>query len=162
MSRSACFIFALMMYAGNASVLAAPPQSEQFVDVGLGAIQDIDCGSFAITYELSGERARVTTFFDNAGNATRMQIRWTIFGTLTQSVTGQTLRDQAAISLQVDLNTDRTAIAGMNFHYAIPGKGLIFLDAGRIVVSPDGSFEFLAGPKDSIPNFAALCNALAT
>ena len=123
MSRSLPACLSVLVAMGSSTPVAAdPPQSEQFVDVGIGAFEQIDCGSFALTYELSGERARITTFFDNEGNPSRLRIHFTLHGTLTHSLTGQTLRDQAATTVQVDLNSGTTTIVGTNFHYAIPAK----------------------------------------
>lgn len=152
----------LALAALTSPALATPPQSEQLVDIGLGALPTIDCGGFSLTYEMSGERARITTYFDSSGTPIRMRVRWTIHGTLTHSLTGGVLRDQSSLNITTDLNTGEQSIVGVGFHYAIPGKGLIFLDAGRIVLNSDGSIEFLAGPKDALPGFGPLCDALAS
>ena len=53
-------------------------------------------------------------------------------------------------------------MVGIGFHYAVPGNGLIFLDAGRVVLSADGSIAFSAGPKDAATGFGPLCDALAS
>jgi hypothetical protein len=134
----------------------------QLVDIGLGALPTIDCGSFSLTYEMSGERARITTYFDSAGTPIRMRVHWTIHGTLTHSLTGGVLRDQSTLSITTDLNTAEQTVVGIAFHYAIPGEGLIFLDAGRVIVSSDGSIELSAAPKDAAPGFGLLCDALAS
>jgi hypothetical protein len=152
--------FALVALTSPA--VATPPQSEQLVDIGLGALPTIDCGGFNLTYEMSGERARVTTYFDSAGTPIRMRVRWTIHGTLTHSLTGAVLRDQSALNITTDLNTGEQTVVGVGFHYTIPGEGVIFLDAGRVIFGSDGSIQFSAGPKDAINGFAPLCNALAS
>jgi hypothetical protein len=162
MSRSTCVsIVAPFLLCLAVPAMAAPPQSEQFIDFGFGVLPPIDCGNFILNYEMSGERARVTTFFDNEGNPTRMRLRWVIHGTLTHSATGQILRDQSSLNVTSDLNSGSTTVTGIAFHYVIPGTGLIFLDAGRVVVAPDGSIAFQAGPKDALPGFGQLCEALA-
>lgn len=156
MSRSTCTSIVAPFLLGLAvPAMAAPPQSEQFIDFGFGALPPIDCGSFILNYELSGERARITTFFDNEGNPQRMRVRWVIHGSLTHSVTGLTLRDQSTLNITTDLNSGSVTVTGVSFHYAIPGEGLVFLDAGRIVIGPDGSIEFQAGPK--VSGFGKLC-----
>lgn len=160
MFRSTHFVAPLILMA-PLSAIAAPPQSEQLVDVGLGALPTIDCGSFLLTYDMSGEKARITTYFDQSGNATRMRLRWVIHGTLTHSLTGLTLRDQSTLNITTDLSTNTQKIVGVAFHYSIPGEGLIWLDAGKLIFGPDGSILFQAGPHDSIAGFGSLCEALS-
>jgi hypothetical protein len=163
MSRpTLAFLCAVVTTGIPASAIAAPPQSEQLIDVGLGALAPIDCGTFTLTYEMSGERARVTTFFDQQGNPKRMRIHWTIHGTLIHSLSGETLRDQSTLIITVDPTSDATTVAGVAFHYAVPGKGLIFLEAGRLIIDAGGGIQFSAGPKDGLAGFGQLCEALAT
>lgn len=154
------FVAPLVLMAPLHAV-AVPPQSEQLVNVGLGALPTIDCGSFLLNYDMRGEKARITTFFDKNGNATRMRIRWVIHGTLTHSGTGLVLRDQSTINITTDLSTNTTKIAGVGFHYTIPGEGLIFLEAGQIIIGPDGSILFQPGKHDAIDGFGLLCEALS-
>ena len=141
--------------------VAVPPQSEQLVNVGLGALPTIDCGSFLLNYDMRGEKARITTFFDRNGFATRMRIRWVIHGTLTHSGTGLVLRDQSTLNITTDLSTNTTKLTGVSFHYAIPGEGLIFLDVGNLIIGPDGSILFQAGKHDANDGFGLLCEALS-
>jgi len=143
------------------SAIAVPPQSEQFVDVGFALIPSIDCDSFLITFDMESEKARITTFFDESGNAIRMRVRWTYHGTATNSLTGLTLRDQSALNITTDLSANTTTIVGVGFHYAIPGRGLIFVEAGKLIVGPDGSFVFQAGQHDATTGFDLLCEAIA-
>jgi hypothetical protein len=110
---------------------------------------------------MGGERARITTFLDNEGNPRRMRLRWVIHGTLTHSATGQTLRDQSTLNITTDINSGSDTLTGVGFHYAVPGKGLIYLEAGRVVFAPDGSIEFQAGQHDGLSGFGKLCEALA-
>jgi hypothetical protein len=55
-----------------------------------------------------------------------------------------------------DMNTAEQTVVGVGFRYAIPGEGLIFLDAGRVILSSDGSIAFSAGPKDALTGFGQL------
>ena len=160
MLRSIRYVAPLILSA-PLSAIALPPQSEQLVDVGLAVIPSIDCGSFLLTFDMESEKARITTFFDASGNAIRMRVRWTYHGTLTNSLTGLTLRDQTALNSTTDLSANTTTIVGVGFHYAIPGKGLIFVEAGKLIVGPDGSILFQAGQHDAVPGFDLLCEALA-
>jgi hypothetical protein len=159
MFRSIHFVAPLILMA-PLHAIAAPPQSEQLVDVGIGALPTIDCGSFLLTYDMSGEKARITTYFDQSGNATRMRIRWVIHGTLTHSLTGLTLRDQSTLNITTDLSTNTQTVVGVGFHYSIPGKGLIWLDVGRLIVAPDGGILFETAQHDASAGFGSLCEAL--
>ena|SRR5215208_853185 len=157
-----CSLASLILF-GAIPAFAAAPQSEQLVDVDLGALPSIiDCDGFSLSYEMSDERARITTYFDQNGNPTRMRVRWIIHGTLIHSGTGLTLRDQAAITTTTDLSSNTETITGVGFHYAVPGEGLIFLEVGRLVLGPNGNIQFQAGRHDGPFGFDQLCLALAT
>ena len=156
------FVAPLLLIAPLHAV-GAPPQSEQFIDVGFALLPPIDCGTFLLNFEMTGEKARVTTFFDQNGDATRMRVRFVYFGTLTHSGTGMVLRDQSTLNITTDVSTNTTKIVGVGFHYSIPGEGLIFVEAGKLVFGPDGSILFQAGQHDeqAAPNFGLLCEALS-
>ena len=109
---------------------------------------------------MTAEKARITAYFDQSGNATRMRIRWIIHGALTHSLTGLTLRDQSTLNITTDLSSNTQTIAGVGFHYAIPGEGLIWLDVGKLIVGPDGSILFQSGQHDASSGFDSLCEAL--
>lgn len=154
------FVATLLLIAPLHAV-ADPPQSEQFIDVGFALIPPIDCGTFLLNFEMTGEKARVTTFFDQSGNATRMRVRFVYFGTLTHSGTGMVLRDQSTLNFTTDVSTNTTKIVGVGFHYSIPGEGLIFVEAGQVIIGPDGSILFEAGQHDAAEGFGLLCEALS-
>ena len=161
MCRLTRYYVAPLILGAALPAIAVPPQSEQLVDVGLGALPTIDCGSFLLTYQMDAEKARITTYFDQTGTATQMRIRWVIHGTLTHSLSGLTLRDQSTLNITADLSTNEQTIAGVGFHYAIPGEGLIWLDVGKLIVSPDGSILFQSGQHDASEGFDSLCEALS-
>jgi len=161
MFRHTRYYVAPLILSAALPAIATPPQSEQLVDVGLGALPTIDCGSFLLTYQMDAERARITTYFDQSGAATRMRIRWVIHGSLTHSLSGLTLRDQSTLNITTDLSTGTQRVVGVGFHYAIPGEGLIWLDAGQLIVGPDGSILFQPGQHDAIAGFDSLCQALS-
>ena len=160
MFRSIRFVAPLLLLTPLQAV-AVPPQSEQFIDVGFALLPPIDCGTVLLNFEMTGEKARVTTFFDQNGNATRMRIRFVYFGTLTHSGTGLVLRDQSTVNITTDVSTNTTKNVGVGFHYSIPGEGLIFVEAGQIIIGPDGSILFQPGQHDAIDGFGLLCEALS-
>ena len=161
MFRSIRFVAPLILMAPFHAI-AVPPESVQLVDVGIGALPTIDCGSFLLIPDFSSEKARITTYFDQSGNPTLMKVRFVIHGTLTHSLTGLTLRDQATLNITTDLSTNTEKNVGVGFHYSIPGEGLIWLQAGQIIVGPDGSILFQAGQADAIEGFGSLCEALSS
>lgn len=153
-------ILALLALASVTTALAAKPEVQTFHDEGSF---EIDCGSFLALADFE-EDARVTTFFDDAGNPVRIQVHVNYDGTLTNSVTGLTVRDPGHFTIQVDLHEGTQNFVGLVYGITIPGEGVVVLDAGRVVFAGEAVEEniiFEAGQFDVLHGGdAVICAAL--
>ena len=148
----------VLALASVMTVLAAEPDIQVFHDEGSDVVAD--CGSFlALTdFEIDG---RVTTFFNKDEKPIRVQVHVTYDGTLTNSVTGFTLRDPSHLTLMENLQEGKTTQAGMAFAVTVPGEGLALLDAGKLVFDQEGNVIFEGGPHDFLHEGESLiCAAL--
>ena len=132
-----------------ATAAATPPTVEKFHDE---ISFDIDCGTFLL-HEDAVVDDRVTTFFDQAGNPTRVQIHERFVGVITNPE-GETFRDPGHFNVSIDLagtpddeSDDTVTIAGMFFAITVPGVGIVAQDTGLITFNPDGSVE-IHGPHE--------------
>ena len=130
-----------------ATAAATPPTVEKFHDE---ISFDIDCGTFLL-HEDAVVDDRVTTFFDQAGNPTRVQIHERFVGVITNPE-GETFRDPGYFNISIDLagtpddeSDDTVTIAGMFFAITVPGVGIVAQDTGLLTFNPDGSVE-IHGP----------------
>jgi hypothetical protein len=145
----AALAVAALGFAASASA-AAPdvftvPIADSFVDTDT-------CGaSLPITTTAAGT-IRFTTFADGT------QIRHGDI-TVTLSANGKTATNNQHFNVFVT-DTTRT-IVGAVFTINVPGYGLLTLDAGRLVLGPDGLL-FAAGPHESFyGDVAGLCSYLS-
>jgi len=112
------------------------------------------------------EDVRITTFFDRAGNPVREMIKVDATGEVTNPVTGQSAENPAHTTIFVDLVAGTETQVGLVFKTTVPGVGVVFHDAGRVVFDADGNLTFEAGPHDLLhftgdhPVRAAFCSAL--
>jgi hypothetical protein len=151
-----------------AAALAAAPTAAAAGPVVIGPDHEeglaplADCGSFEILDAYSID-ATMRLFLGADGDPA-----WAIetvsgVDTLTNSVTGKAIAAPFHNSVRIDFATGLGAFGGIIFRVTLPGAGVIFLDAGRLVASQDGSIvTFRAGPHQFIDgDFDALCAALA-
>ena len=94
------------------------------------------------------EDVRITTFYDEEGNPVRVVTKVDDSGTVTNPVTGQTVENPAHETFFLDLVTGTESVAGLDFKATVPGVGVVFHDAGRVMVDAEGNVTFEAGPKD--------------
>ena len=115
----------------------------------------IFCGSGAGTVEILDSAIRdvdATRWYDREGNLTRRQ-RTFLFrnAVLTNPANGQTLpysqhnTDNEVLGVPGDLDSVTLTSHG-HLSIAAPGFGVVIIEAGQIVVEPDGNVEFQAGP----------------
>jgi len=133
-----------------ATAAATPPTIEEFHDE---ISFDIDCGGGVLLHEDAVVDDRVTTFFDKAGNPTRVQIHERFVGVITNP-DGETFRDPGFFTVLIDLagtpddqSDDTVSIAGMFFAITVPGVGIVAQDTGLITFNPDGSVV-IHGPHE--------------
>lgn len=93
------------------------------------------------------------TFFDDKGNPTRFEATATLFGTITHSVSGKSVRDHASNHFKGDLpfpppdNRSETW-AGVRLHLRFPGHSVL-VTAGRLVFDENGDVTFVSGQADA-------------
>lgn len=137
--------FAATASAGAPAVFTVPI-SDSFVDT------DICGASLPVTTTVSGT-IRFTTFADGS------QIRHGDI-TVTLAANGKTLTNNQYFNVFLT-DTTRT-IVGAIVTYNVPGYGTLQLDAGRLVLGPDGVL-FEAGPHQGFNgDVAGLCSYLST
>ena len=102
---------------------------------------------------------RVTTFFDDDGRPVRRQDHVRFTGTFTNSVTGFSVTDAPDPFLFVrDFANGGFSTHGLTAKITVPGRGIVLLDAGTVIVAPDGTVT-AHGPHVLDVN-AALCDAV--
>jgi hypothetical protein len=142
--------------------MAAPPLREVFVDQGFATLPPTNCGSFSLSEKMVSERIVKTTFFDNAGNETRILFTINFVGVLTREDTKETFTDRVAGTDTLDPTTGEFTSTGHKIHLRLPGEGNVAVTAGRTVRDADGNITFQAGPADvDIVDLTGLCEALA-
>jgi hypothetical protein len=101
---------------------AAPPTVETHEDEGIFTMPNIDCGAFTLHEEMISEDIRITTFFNQQGDVDRKQMKITFLGEITNSATGETFRDHAAITHFIEGGSFEFH-NGLGFNIVRPGEG---------------------------------------
>ena len=130
-----------------AAVAAAPPVVETFHDEGSFSFAG-PCPNGVTLVGTFTEDVRVTTFFDQAGNPVRLQIKVDAAGVVTNPETGESVENPAHTTVFVDLVEGTEAQVGLVFKATVPGVGVVFHDVGRVVFDAAGNLMFEAGPHD--------------
>jgi hypothetical protein len=140
---------------------AIPPTTKTFHDEGLITLPDFDCGSFTLHEEMISEDITVMTFYNRQGDVDRQQIHIRFLGEITNSATGETFRDHAAVNLITE--DDISTASGLSFNLVRPGQGAVMQLIGRRIEDSEGNvIVVLAGPDDIQGDLhAAICAALA-
>jgi hypothetical protein len=152
-------ILALMVFT---PALALPPVHE--IVHFEGAYDPIDCGDFVVLAEYVTD-ARISTFFDQDGNPATLHVQVPIEFTITNTATGETLSDKHHYLRIFDLAEGTHTFVGLLWSIAVPGKGVVVLDAGRFIadaytVPNVGEILWRAGPHDALDKGnLALCDA---
>jgi hypothetical protein len=160
-----CTVAALVTGVVLASVVsvaqAIPPTTEIFRDEGFITLPDFDCGSFTLHEEMISEDITVMTFYDQQGDVARQQIHIRFVGEITNSATGETFRDHAAVKLIT--KDDITTASGLSFNLVRRGQGAVMQLIGRRIEDSEGNvIAVLAGPDDIQGDLqTAICVALA-
>ncbi len=117
----------------------------------------VSCGSFQVLQSNTFTR-RFTIFYNQAGNATQEVFHVRAVGTLSNSVTGKSVPFEGAWTSTLtfatpgDFSTVTLTVTGQVYTVTLPGSGLILHDVGRVVVAPDGTITFEAGPHQVLVN----------
>lgn len=128
-------LFAVLALARSAA--AAPPTFEEVHEEFTLEPTGILCDGFEILASATVDIRR-TRFYDKAGNYDYARVHVTYVGSLTNSVTGYTVKDIAHQNNFHDIVEGTFRIAGILFQTAVPGQGTVAKDVGLIVFEPDG------------------------
>lgn len=146
--------------AATRTAFAVPPETTktEFVEINAPVA---NCGDFTIIANYTGT-IKETVYFNAQGDPVRLLFQGRATGTLTNSVTGYSVKDAPSIRNSfVDLVTGTATHVGVDFHITVPGAGVVVLVAGKIVFEGNGPPTFIAGPHlDPAASKAALCAAL--
>ena len=131
-----------------------------------GAWDPIDCGDFFVLAEYVVD-VRVTTFFDQVGNPIRAQVHVPLTWTLSNSKDDRVLTHTNTYMRISDLEEGLHTYVGVLWHLTIPGRGVVILDAGRIIVDfypppvyPGAEVLWQAGPHEMLNGgYTTLCQA---
>jgi hypothetical protein len=119
----------------------------------------VQCDGFTLDGE-GTDQIMVAVFYDKEGNPVKTQLHIRYAGTLTHSVTGETWRDPQYAMFQEDLLKGTASYVGLIYRITVPGKGVVVIDAGRVVFSEEGVI-FEAGPHQVLNGGdQVLCAAL--
>ena len=144
---------------------AAPPVIQTFHDEGSFAFAG-PCPNGVTLVATFTEDVRVTTFFDEAGDPVREQIKVDFVGVVTNPATGESAENPSHHTIIVDLVEGTVTEVGLVFKATVPGEGAVILDLGRVVFDAAGDVIFEAGPHDVLntagphPVRALYCAAL--
>lgn len=153
---------ALSAAAAVAVVVAGPavatPPTVELVPVDYAQVfsgPDSPCG-FDVTLTGRGT-VRQTTYYDAAGAPVRMSVH----GALTHTISSawHTLVSNGPAPVHVDLATGQMVDTGMELSFHVPGSGVVFGQAGRLVLAADETQISFVGMSVLKPG--ALCAALA-
>jgi hypothetical protein len=153
---SAMILGACLLFPGR--TFAATPQI-QFIPVSFGHVApDLSaaCG-FQVTVWDQGT-IKVATYVDNAGNPVRAQLIFQNFK-LTFSGNGKSFTSPSPDPNSINLVTGTTSVHGLQLAIIVPGRGVLGIQAGTVVVDANGNVVFQAGQV--IADNAAICTALS-
>jgi len=158
----AAALAAALALAGGAG--ATPPTHENIGPIPYDF--DVSCAPYGLPFSnlVSGEETlRIDTFYDAAGQATKVVIHDSFRETDRNSVSGKTLTAAANRLDSTDLVQGTRTVAGRSFLMTSSGAGVVIHDTGRNVFDAPFHVSFSAGPHDVLfgdVNELA-CNALA-
>jgi hypothetical protein len=132
-----------LAFAG-ASSATAPTFSDEHVHVVANPY--IVCSGFVAVGDFDVTR-NIATFYDSDGNAVSRTAHISVEGTLTNSLTGVSLRLTRHGTFTQDLIDGSTFTLGQRTLVTAPGEGIVLQDMGRIV-REGGAIVFEAGPSD--------------
>ena len=147
----------LLTFMSVSTAFAAPPGFSTFHNDGSFTI---DCGTFTINEDYFQD-GRVTDFFDNAGNPIRELVQVDQNRILTNLATGFTVQAPGHFSFTIDLQTGVIQQVGLVDRITIPGRGVVVLDTGRLIVDADGNVTFVGPHSHFTSGDDALCAALS-
>lgn len=139
---------------------AGGPESERF-DFAYDGEPMADCGGFEILLYGAGT-SHLTWFRDRDGAPRRVTLHGHYSGMMVNPLNGNTLFDAPSVAMvTLDVQSGVQTSVGTYWNVTVPGRGVIALEAGRLVFDGDGPPVFIAGPHLPPPQtIALLCDAL--
>lgn len=155
---------AILVLVAFTTAFAVPPVHETKRYVGSWA--PIDCTGFQVVAAYTVD-VRSTTFFDKDGNPIRAQVHVPLTWTLTNSKDDRVLTHTNNYMRISNLKEGLHTYVGVLWHLTIPGRGVVILDAGRLIVDfypppvqPGSEVLWQAGPHEMINgDYTVLCRA---
>ena len=126
---------------------ATPPSVETFHEEG--EFLFADCDTFLLTETFTVD-VRVTTFFNEQGDAVRAAINVNFVGVITNSASGNTYPDLGHHQIVEDLTTGETTFVGLVFMTPVPGLGPVLHDTGKVIFDENGDVTFVGGPHTEL------------
>ena len=121
----------------------------------------VACNGASVIVNLQGEM-RVNAFYNEMGQLELLKRHISYSGTLSSPVTGISVPHEGNATLTIDFLDNTTTITGLYHATVLPGQGVVFLDAGIVVVEADGTVSFVGGPHDYyLEETDQLCAALS-
>lgn len=161
--RPIAALLALLTVLGLAHSAAAAPPTVTFQEVHDEFTLEptgIVCVGFEILASATVDIRR-TRFYDEAGNYLRAIVHVTYVGSLTNSVTGYTVKDTAHQTNFHDIVEDTFRTAGILYQTTVPSLGTVAKDVGVIIFEPDGDVV-VRGPHEVFEQGdELLCSVLA-
>jgi hypothetical protein len=150
---------------GAVPASAKAPVKETNRNEGWFTLPDITCDGFTLTEVMNSEMIHVTTYFNRAGTPIKESIKANFFGTITNSVSGNTYRDHSTFTETYNLVKGTTTVSGQSYHYIVKGQGQVFAEVGhKIFVTGTDPPEILhqGGQDDYVndPDLLSLCDHL--
>ena len=156
---------ALAMF-GIASTVNATPPAQDRLSTFIEQQYVGSCGNFAILTDYYLD-FKIKFFYDNSGNAIRASGLFITdgFSKYYNSEDPSRFVEGGPHEVQIqrfDIGGNTLTYVGASFRVNLPGQGVIFLQAGRVMVDlATGELLFEAGPQDAnAENLDELCTAL--
>jgi hypothetical protein len=152
--------FVLAALVAPMLAFATPPTTEplSFDDTFVYAPgTDENPCSFVLTYHNVGTYL-VTTHFDSSGVAVRQFARGVNF-LETYSANGKAISSRTPASVHIDVATNTLVGTGNQRHFTVPGGGILYAQAGRVVI--DLNTGEVSSTGLNVPQGEEFCAALA-
>ena len=149
---------AAILFAASPAA-AFPPQRDHF-PFTVDFVDEEACG-FPVELSFEGS-VTVTSFFDEQGNLTRIEIHASDNAQATNLTNGKSATGHETSNLRVDVEAGTETLRGLPIHFKVPGHGAVLMEVGRLVLDASGSPTFVAGQHQLHDgDFTEFCAALA-
>jgi hypothetical protein len=153
------FVVALIILALPLVALASSPDKEVQFSSG---VYTMSCGDFDFQDNWSGS-VTITSYLNDNGSLNRYHIHGEFIDTLTNLSNGNSLTGRTEGYNFFENVGDTPGLwkhAGLRFHFNVPGKGVVNIDAGYMLMY-NGEVTVVKGKHQfNTGDFTALCAAL--